>query len=69
MTEVNHCYENAKAERLNGILKQEYGLGDTLASKATALAVVREAVDLYNTQRPHLALDYRIPMEVYGQVA
>lgn len=23
MTEVNHCYENAKAERLNGILKQE----------------------------------------------
>ena len=67
MTEVNHCYENAKAERLNGILKQEYGLGDTLATKATALAAVREAVELYNTQRPHLSLDYRTPMEAYRQ--
>jgi len=27
MTEEMHCYENAQAERLNGILKQEYGLG------------------------------------------
>jgi len=27
MTEENHCYENAQAERLNGIMKQEYGLG------------------------------------------
>jgi len=27
MTQENHCYENAQAERLNGILRQEYGLG------------------------------------------
>jgi len=27
MTEESHCYENAQAERLNGILKQEYGPG------------------------------------------
>jgi transposase InsO family protein len=27
MTEEMHCYENAKAERVNGILKQEYYLG------------------------------------------
>ena len=29
MTEENHCYENAMAERVNGILKQEYGLDET----------------------------------------
>src|SRR5512141_441658 len=34
MTELNHCAENALAERMNGILKQEYGLGLELATKA-----------------------------------
>jgi transposase InsO family protein len=33
MTEELHCYENAHTERLNGILKQEYGLGVSLRSK------------------------------------
>jgi ribulose bisphosphate carboxylase small subunit len=33
MTEEEHCYENAKAERLNGILKQEYGLGCSFRNK------------------------------------
>jgi transposase InsO family protein len=33
MTEENHCYENGKAERLNGILKDEYGLGGSFLSK------------------------------------
>ena len=33
MTEENHCYENAHAERLNGILKQEYGLGWTFRNR------------------------------------
>jgi transposase InsO family protein len=38
MTEELHCYENAHAERLNGILKQEYGLGCSFRSKKQALA-------------------------------
>ena len=65
MTEANHCYENAHAERLNGILKQEYGLGETLASKAVAKSAVDEAVNLYNHWRPHGALSNRIPMQVH----
>ena len=65
MTEQNHCYENGKAERLNGILKQEYGLGGTLASKAEALGAVRQAVELYNHRRPHQSLGYRTPMSVH----
>jgi len=66
MTEKNHCYENAAAERLNGILKQEYGLGAKFANKAEASRAVREAIELYNWRRPHMSLKYRVPMEVHG---
>jgi putative transposase len=65
MTQDNHCYENGKAERLNGILKQEYGLGDTFALKSQARRAVAEAVALYNHRRPHAALGYAIPMDVH----
>jgi len=61
MTEELHCYENAQAERLNGILKQEYGLGGTFKTKAEARRAIREAVLLYNTRRPHAALGYETP--------
>lgn len=66
MTEENHCYENGKAERLNGILKQEYGLGATLRSVKEARRVAAQAVELYNTCRPHAALGYRTPASVHG---
>lgn len=65
MTEENHCYENSQAERLNGILKQEYGLGDGFASKADAYQCVAEAIWLYNHRRPHQALRYSFPMMVH----
>ena len=65
MTESNHCAENALAERMNGILKQEYGLGQDFARKSQGRAAVRQAVWLYNTQRPHTALGYRTPVEVH----
>jgi transposase InsO family protein len=61
MTEELHCYENAQAERLNGILKQEYGLGGTFKTKAEARRAIKEAVFLYNTRRPHAALGYMTP--------
>ena len=65
MTEENHCYENAKAERLNGILKQEYGLGDTFARKTDTYAAVAEGVYFYNHHRPHMSLGYKYPMAVH----
>jgi len=65
MTEENHCYENSRAERLNGILKDEYGLGDNFLSKADALSAVSEAVKLYNYRRPHQSIGYRFPMEFH----
>lgn len=69
MTEDNHCYENAKAERLNGILKQEYGLGGRMGTKEDVRKMLDEAVCLYNTRRPHVSLNYRIPEEVHRQAA
>jgi transposase InsO family protein len=65
MTEENHCYENASAERLNGILKQEYGLGGCFLRKSEVSGALREAVELYNWCRPHQSLEYRVPMEVH----
>lgn len=65
MTEVNHCYENGQAERLNGILKNEYGLGGRFLRKSEVLRAVPESVKLYNYRRPHQSIGYRFPMEVY----
>lgn len=65
MTENNHCYENSQAERLNGILKQEYGLGGRFRNKSEVRRAVREAVKLYNCRRPHQSLGYQCPMEVH----
>lgn len=65
MTQENHCYENSQAERLNGILKQEYGLGGCFGSKGEALGAVSEAVGLYNWRRPHQSLGYAMPMQVH----
>ena len=69
MTQENHCYENACAERLNGIMKQEYGLGETFGTKGQARRAVKEAVSLYNDWRPHGALENRIPMQVHRESA
>jgi len=66
MTEADHCAENALAERMNGILKQEYGLGMELPSKESAYRAARQGIELYNTRRPHRALDYRIPAQVHA---
>jgi len=68
MTVENHCYENSKAERLNGILKQEYGLGATLRDLAEVKRLTRQAVGLYNNNRPHAALGYRTPQSVHQEV-
>ena len=65
MTESHHCAENALAERMNGILKQEYGLGLEFGLKADARRAVDQGVWLYNTQRPHTALDYQTPAQVH----
>ena len=60
-------YENAIAERINGILKYEFGLKNTLKSVEIAQKMVKEAVDLYNNLRMHWSLDFKKPQEVHLQ--
>lgn len=60
-------YENAIAERINGILKYEFGLKNTLKSVAIAQKLVVEAVKLYNYDRMHWSLDLKTPQEVHLQ--
>jgi putative transposase len=69
MTGQNHCAENALAERMNGILKSEYGLGRQMQAKEQARQAVDQAVNLYNTRRPHTALGYRYPEAVHSLAA
>lgn len=69
MTEEMHCYENAMAERVNGILKQEYEMDATFRTKAHAKKAFEQAVELYNNRRPHLSLDYKTPAEVHRRAA
>ena len=65
MTEELHCYENAMAERVNGILKQEYFIGSCFKNKKLAKDAVEQAVYLYNTRRPHMSLDYETPDKMH----
>ena len=69
MTEENHCYENALAERVNGILKDEFYLDQTFDSLQHAKRATKNAINLYNEIRLHLSLDYKTPEMVYTNAA
>jgi len=69
MTEENHCYENALAERVNGILKDEFYLDQTFAGAAQAKRATKNAIKLYNNKRLHLSLDYKTPNYVHQNAA
>jgi putative transposase len=65
MTEHSDPYENALAERMNRTLKEEFCLNGWLPSRRIAAMAVDQAIDLYNTYRPHLALKGRTPSSVH----
>lgn len=67
MTEIDHCAENALAERMNGILKSEYALDRVFATKAQSRQAVKQAIYLYGNRRPHSMLENRFPARVYAQ--
>jgi len=58
---------NAIAERINGILKYEFGLKRTIKSVQIAQKMTAEAVEIYNNQRMHWSLDLKKPQEVHLQ--
>jgi len=64
MTDGYDCYQNALAERINGILKTEL-LTSIPQNLKQAEMMIRQAIDIYNTKRPHLALQYKTPDAVH----
>lgn len=60
-TEKSDPYENAVAERINGILKYEFGLIKTIPSLDIANKMLKEAVDIYNNERRHSSLQMQTP--------
>jgi transposase InsO family protein len=69
MTEENHCYENAMAERVNGILKDEFYLDQTFDNVSHAKSAAKSVINVYNEVRLHLSLDYKTPNRVYLKTA
>jgi putative transposase len=67
MTENGDPYENAIAERINGILKTEFDLDRTFGNSGEANKAVEEAIRTYNNQRPHASCDYLTPEEAHGK--
>lgn len=68
MTEKGDPYENAIAERVNGILKEEFLLNQTFASFTEAEIAVNKAVEKYNHIRPHDSCDKLTPMQAHNHI-
>lgn len=60
MTDGYDCYQNALAERVNGILKQEFLTVKCSTGKDLEL-LIKQSIDTYNRQRPHLSLQMNTP--------
>lgn len=67
MTQSGSPYDNAIAERVNGILKDEFGLDDNFKSLQEAKTQTQQAVKLYNEMRPHLSCSMLTPIKMHKQ--
>jgi transposase InsO family protein len=65
MTTKYDPYENAIAERVNGILKTEYEIGEGFLGYKDAKKEVKYAILLYNTDRPHLSCKMMAPARAH----
>ncbi len=67
MTEDGNPLENAIAERINGILKQEFLNHDSIKNKIQAMEILSHAVTVYNEKRPHLSCSLLTPQRVHSE--
>ncbi len=67
MTEGYDPYQNAVAERINGILKDEFYIGEGFSSHEQAEKVIKESIAIYNNLRPHLSCHLLTPKQMHGQ--
>lgn len=66
MAAKGDCYENALAERVNGILKDEFNLDALFLSKKQAFETAHQSIYIYNQYRPHWSINLRTPIECHA---
>lgn len=67
MSAPGNPYENAVAERVNGIFKHEFYLDSHFSTIGQVRRMLREIVTVYNTNRPHASCDYLTPEQAHQQ--
>jgi putative transposase len=65
MTQSGDPYDNALAERMNRIIKEEFLENRAFKSHQEAYRAIEQAIQIYNSQYPHGSLDYKTPNEVH----
>ena len=65
MTQSGSPYDNAIAERINGILKTELGLNKTFKNYREAISPLAQSIHAYNNLRPHMSCDYLTPAQAH----
>ena len=66
MADKGNCYQNAIAERVNGILKREFELDNNFKNKKQAVQTAKQAIKIYNQNRPHRAINLKTPNSLYA---
>ena len=67
MTQNSDPYENAVAERINGILKQEFNIDKYNKDLPIMKQIIKETVDIYNGKRPHYSNHMLTPNQMHQQ--
>jgi putative transposase len=67
MTERGDPYENALAERMNGILKGEFNLYSSSSNFEQTYQKIADSIKAYNELRPHGSCDYLTPSQAHQQ--
>jgi transposase InsO family protein len=67
-TDGYDCYQNALAERINGILKQEFLLY-RCKTFSDLKVLVDQSINIYNQFRPHLSLEMKTPNQVHKKTS
>lgn len=67
MTQNSDPYENAVAERINGILKQEFDIDKYNIENNLRRKIVEQSIKVYNELRPHFSNHYLTPNQMHSQ--
>ncbi|MFT7196031.1 MAG: putative transposase [Marinoscillum sp.] len=67
MTEKYDPYQNAVAERVNGILKQEFIKGILLKDVSLMDKLIEQSIEIYNQERPHYSCFMKTPEYMHKQ--